>query len=149
MGAVASVRALTPSPLPAGEVYKPGNPCLSPLRYPGAKRRLVAYVADVLAMNGRSPGLFVEPFAGGASVALQLASDGVVDDLGLIDADPRIAAFWQAVFWDTNWLVDQINSVPLDLSTWRAMKSNADTSRRGLALAALYLNRTSFSGILA
>jgi hypothetical protein len=25
MGAVASVRALTPSPLPAGEVYRPGN----------------------------------------------------------------------------------------------------------------------------
>ena len=43
---------------------------LSPLRYPGSKRRLAVYIAETLRLNGLQPKLFVEPFAGGASVAL-------------------------------------------------------------------------------
>ena len=41
----------------------------SPLRYPGGKRRLVPYVAALLQANALQPGVLVEPFAGGASVA--------------------------------------------------------------------------------
>src|SRR5262245_46609770 len=39
---------------------------LSPLRYPGAKRRLSGYMAEVLRLDDLRPKLFVEPFAGGA-----------------------------------------------------------------------------------
>jgi DNA adenine methylase len=45
---------------------------LSPLRYPGGKRRLTPYLAAALTANDLEPDLFVEPFAGGASVALEL-----------------------------------------------------------------------------
>ena len=146
----AAVRAVVPPPMPGRvEAYQPGAACLSPLRYPGAKRRLVSYVADALSANGLSPELFVEPFAGGASVALQLASDRVVDAIGLADRDNRVASFWSSVFWDTAWLIDQIEAVPLDLPTWRSFKSSTLRSERDRALACLYLNRTSFSGILA
>jgi len=48
---------------------------LSPLRYLGAKRRLAGYVAEVLPLNLLCPKVFVEPFAGGASVSLQLLND--------------------------------------------------------------------------
>jgi len=40
---------------------------LSPLRYPGGKRRLAPYVAAALAENDLRPDLFVEPYAGGAA----------------------------------------------------------------------------------
>lgn len=37
---------------------------LSPLRYPGGKRRLAGYIAEALALNGLRPKVFVEPFGG-------------------------------------------------------------------------------------
>src|SRR4051794_15391349 len=66
---------------------------LSPLRYPGSKRRLGGYIKETLKINGLRPALLVEPFAGGASVCLQLLNDGAVDQIGLIDKDPLVAAF--------------------------------------------------------
>ena len=47
---------------------------LSPLRYPGAKRRLSGYVAETLRLNGIRPRLLVEPFAGGASAKSGVSS---------------------------------------------------------------------------
>jgi DNA adenine methylase len=129
--------------------YVAGLPVVSPLRYPGSKRRLVPYVADVLAANSLRPELFVEPFAGGASVALQLLSDGAVQQIGIVDKDPLIAGFWRCVFWDTEWLIDQIRSVALTLEMWRKLKHSQPRTDRERALACLFLNRTSFSGILA
>ena len=66
---------------------------LSPLRYPGAKRRLSGYIAEAFRLNGARPALFVEPFAGGASVALQLLEDDLVDEIALGDRDPLVASF--------------------------------------------------------
>ena len=56
---------------------------LSPLRYPGGKRRLAPYVAAALAENELRPNLFVEPYAGGASVALELLHFDLVDHVVL------------------------------------------------------------------
>jgi DNA adenine methylase len=129
--------------------YTPGPPCLSPLRYPGGKRRLLRYVAHTLAANGLRPVLYVEPFAGGASVALQLLCDGVVDTIGLVDRDPLIAAFWRTVFWETEWLVEQIRTYPVTLDRWHLFRRVSPRDRRWAGFACLFLNRTSFSGILA
>ena len=151
MGSVAAVRAIEPAPAHvAGAVaYRQAEPCLSPLRYPGAKRRMVGYVADVLIHNQLRPDLFVELFAGGSSVSIQLLHDGLVENIGLVDLDRQIAAFWATVFHDSAWLLEQIADIPLDLDHWRAFRAVQHGSRRELALACLYLNRTSFSGILA
>ena len=83
---------------------------LSPLRYPGSKRRLASYVSQALELNDLHPQLYVEPFVGGASVALQLIFDGLVEQAILIDLDPLIANFWKAVFFDTEWLIEQIET---------------------------------------
>src|SRR5437773_12811 len=84
---------------------------LSPLRYPGSKRRLVSVVRETIKTNQLHPRVFVEPFAGGASVALQLAYEEAVERIALADLDPLITAFWQTVFWDTNWLCDEVDSI--------------------------------------
>lgn len=122
---------------------------LSPLRYPGAKRRLSGYIAEALRLNGVRPRVFVEPFAGGASVALELLSRGLVDEIALGELDPLVASFWKVVFWDADWLVGQVNTVPVTLERWHHFRSTTFRSNRDRALACLFLNRTSFSGILS
>src|SRR3954452_17628018 len=86
---------------------------LSPLRYPGGKRRLAPYVAAALAANDLRPDLLVAPFAGGASVSLELLDSELVGHVALGDADPMVAAFWRTVFEDTDWLCRQVESIPL------------------------------------
>jgi DNA adenine methylase len=121
---------------------------MSPLRYPGGKRRLVPYIAAVLRANELRPDLFVEPFAGGASVALELAATGLVGQIGLADLDPWIASFWQTVFEDCDWLCRRVESIDVDLATWDRLKRTRAKSRRWQALACLFINRTSFNGAL-
>ncbi len=123
-------------------------PFLSPLRYPGSKRRLVSYIEKTLSVNGLHPSLYIEPFAGGASVALGLLQERLVEQVILSDIDPWIASFWQTVFWDTEWLIDKIERTPITLDEWKRLKQSQPQGVRQQAWACLFLNRTSFSGIL-
>ena len=122
---------------------------LSPLRYPGGKKRLVGYLAALLQLNNRRPRLLVEPFAGGASVALQLLNDGLVEQIALGDKDELVSAFWNTVFFDADWLVKRIEEVEPSLQLWEYYRSKIPSSRRERAFACLFINRTSFSGILS
>jgi DNA adenine methylase len=110
---------------------------LSPLRYPGGKRRLLPYIAATIRENSQLPDLFLEPFAGGARVALALA-----------DIDPWIASFWQTAFEDCDWLCNKVETIAVNLETWDRLKRTKAESRRWQALACLFLNRTSFNGAL-
>lgn len=122
---------------------------LSPLRYPGAKRRLAGYVAEVLRLNSLRPKLFVEPFAGGASVALQLLNDDLVEAVALGEKDPLVSSFWKVVFSDPEWLIEQMEAIEVTVENWKYFRENSFRSNRDRALACIFLNRTSFSGILA
>jgi DNA adenine methylase len=122
---------------------------VSPLRYPGAKRWMSGYISRSIAQNNLLPELFVEPFAGGASVALAQLHSGLVDKVALNDRDPLVSAFWQTVFFDTDWLVDQVWQTEITLSNWERLRRQNPTTTRGQAFKCLYLNRTNFSGVLA
>lgn len=122
---------------------------ISPLRYPGSKRRLASYIKKTLQINTLSPALFIEPFAGGASVALQLLSTNAVERIGLVDLDPLVADFWSTVFLEPEWLIEEIQSIDVTVDRWVEFKTVTPQTRRERALACLFLNRTSFSGILA
>jgi len=102
-----------------------------------------------MTLNSLSPKLFVETFAGGASVALQLLSDGVVEKIALGERDPLVASFWKTVFSDADWLIDQISTTAVTLENWDYFKNSSFRSTRDRALACFFLNRTSFSGIMA
>ncbi len=121
---------------------------LSPLRYPGAKRRLGAYITEVLRLNDLKPKLFVEPFAGSLSISLQLLDSGTVEKIAVGEKDPLVASFWKVAFNDTEWLKQQIRKIPVTLKKWQYFKDNKFRTNRERALACLFLNRTSFSGIL-
>lgn len=122
---------------------------LSPLRYPGAKRRLAAFVAKVLTLNNLTPKLFVEPFAGSLSVSLQLLQAGYIEKIAIGEKDPLVASFWKVAFNQTSWLKKEIRDVPITLERWNYFRSNNFKTERERALACLFLNRTSFSGIMA
>ena len=44
----------------------------SPLRYPGGKSKLSAYILETMKQNDLVGGTYVEPFAGGAAIAWYL-----------------------------------------------------------------------------
>ena len=51
----------------------------SPLRYPGGKYKLYKYVAELVKYNGCQT--YIEPFCGGAAIALELLFDGTVNNI--------------------------------------------------------------------
>jgi DNA adenine methylase len=126
------------------------NSLLSPLRYPGGKRRLLPYIARAIAALPYKPSLLVEPFAGGSSVSVGLLEHGFVQRIGIADADPLVASFWQSVFHPklAARLAEMTAEVPLTLAYWHCMRAAKPRTVLGRAFQCLYLNRTSFSGIL-
>lgn len=126
---------------------KQGSP-VSPLRYPGAKRWISGYISRSIARNHLLPSLFVEPFVGGGSVAIAQLHAGLVQKVVLNDIDPLVAALWKTVFFDTNWLISKILRTDVTLDEWKRQKASRPISTRGLAFKCLFLNRTSFSGVL-
>ena len=48
----------------------------TPLRYPGGKGKLAPFVKDLFRYNNLRDGIYVEPYAGGAGVALSLLLEG-------------------------------------------------------------------------
>lgn len=121
---------------------------LSPLRYPGSKRKLANFIAKSISLNNLNPFLYVEPFAGGASVALHLLNQGAVEKVGLIDKDPLIASLWKAVFFHTDWLINQISTIDISVEKWEEIHSLNATTIKEQAIKGLYLNRTNYSGII-
>lgn len=124
---------------------------LSPLRYPGGKRKLGAFVAEVVDAQQSRPRRYVEPFAGGAGVGLHLLVHGHVEEVVLNDLDPGIAAFWRAVFTRPEDLVKRIRRSNPTLRTWhghrkRYLEASGDDVELGFST--FFLNRTNRSGIL-
>src|SRR2546427_2785916 len=74
---------------------------LSPFRYPGGKSWLRPAVLRWLRRLPFRPRLFVEPFAGGASVGLAVAELNLADRVLLIERDAHVAAVWKAALGPT------------------------------------------------
>ena len=125
-----------------------GTKTLSPLRYPGAKRQLIPLIRSLLVDFSTPPRTLVEPFAGGASVGIQLLADGVIESLVINDLDDWIYSFWYVAAFDSQWLIEAMWELEINLAQWERMRAWSPTSIRDKALKCLYLNRTSFSGIL-
>lgn len=123
----------------------------SPLRYPGGKSALYPVVSSVIKSNKMKHCIYVEPFAGGASIAWSLLFDGVVDYVIINDADKAVYSFWRAVMESTQWFVDKIKQMPITVDEWRKQREllrNVKKYSKELGFAMFYLNRTNRSGIL-
>lgn len=149
--ATATKRAAKTSTLKALGLPHGSNPKLaSPLRYPGAKRRLLPVITSLVGANFADDAkpVFIEPFAGGASVALGLLAAERVNSIVLGELDPMLAAFWRVATEDSTWLINKVASADVTIEQWKRLHANPGKTDRELAWACLFLNRTSYSGIL-
>lgn len=123
----------------------------SPLRYPGGKSKLTAYVLETLKLNNLIGGVYVEPFAGGAAISWYLLLEGHVEEVYINDLNPSVYAFWHSVINDTENLCSMIDETPVTIEQWRQQKA-VQTSRYAsllkLGFSTFFLNRTNRSGIL-
>lgn len=128
------------------------NKLYTPLRYPGGKARFAPLIAEVIAANNLTGGHYLEPYAGGAGVALSLLVDGVVEHVHINDADPAIADFWRAATEQSDQLVAMVAAEAISMDAWHHWRSVMLGTIRGSALergfATLFMNRTNRSGIL-
>lgn len=125
----------------------------SPLRYPGGKQKLTPFVVEIINANQLWGCDYVEPYAGGAGVAIELLFSGAAQKIHLNDACPAIHAFWSCVLDDAELLCRRISRAWLDVREWRTQREvlsrPAEFSTADVGFAAFYLNRVNRSGILS
>jgi DNA adenine methylase len=127
---------------------------ISPLRYPGSKQALVDYVIRFLDANDFRGREWVEPCAGGASVALSLLSRGAVCRATIVEKDPLVYAFWKCLKTQPALLCHLVHGLNITLETWNQFQKyrSADALKKypliELALAGLFFNRANYSGII-
>jgi DNA adenine methylase len=124
----------------------------SPLRYPGGKSQLFSYIKSIINYNKYNSYTYVEPFAGGAGLALKLLYKNVVERIVINDYDSAIFAFWYSCLNMPNELKALVNSAELSVEEWDRQKKiymdSANHSILEIGFATLYLNRTNHSGII-
>ncbi|MDR1266175.1 MAG: DNA adenine methylase [Propionibacteriaceae bacterium] len=121
---------------------------LSPLRYPGSKRKLIPAIRQIIQANYDKVDLFVEPFCGGSSVSLGLLALGIVEHTLIADYDPLIAAFWKQAATDPEALIQLMNRQEVTLAQWDRWRNMQPETLHNRAMKCLFLNRTTFSGII-
>ena len=80
----------------------------TPLRYPGGKAKLALYVKRLLKENQLLDGEYVEPYAGGAAIALELLFHEYVSRVHINDVSKPVYAFWRSVLQHTDELCRRV-----------------------------------------
>lgn len=125
---------------------------LSPLRYPGGKRKLANFIKLIFHTNTLVGSEYVEPYAGGASVALSLLYEEYVKQIFINDIDLSIFAFWHSVLNDTENLCRLIRDTPISVDEWerqRRIQFDKGESLLKIGFSTFFLNRTNRSGIIS
>jgi DNA adenine methylase len=124
----------------------------TPLRYPGGKRKLAAYVKEIIRANQLFDGEYVEPYAGGAAIALELLFQEYVSRVHINDLSQPVYSFWKSVLNDSDELCRLVKDTKLTVASWDCQKkifaNPRDHSYVQLGFATFFLNRTNRSGIL-
>lgn len=124
-------------------------PQLSPFRYPGGKTWLVPEIRFWLDKLGFRPNIFIEPFAGGGIASLTAIIEDRADKAILCELDHQVAAVWQTILEDADWLIDKILSFDINLNNVRELLSKEFINYKDIAFQALVKNRTQRGGIMA
>ena len=123
----------------------------SPLRYPGGKRKLARFISTVCRVNGIN-GHYVEPYAGGAAVGLELLFTDQVKEITINDLDRSVYAFWKSVKLHPNELCEKIRNTEINLKNWKIAKKTQMNKMHAniidLGFSTFFLNRTNYSGII-
>lgn len=109
-------------------------------------------IVDIIRENGKTGKTYIEPFSGGAGLALKLLIKDDVRDIHLNDSDPAIASFWKICLTDPDYLITRLLSSDVSLDEWDKQKHIYDNwsvfDEKELAFATLFLNRTNRGGVM-
>ena len=122
----------------------------TPLRYPGGKAKFAPTIKAIIENNDLH-GHYVEPYAGGAGVALDLLFSGVCTDIHINDLDLAIYHFWKSITEETEDFIRLVSKTDVTIEEWHKQKEilkQDDISPIERGFAAFFLNRTNRSGIL-
>jgi DNA adenine methylase len=124
----------------------------TPLRYPGGKQKIAPFVSEMIQYNNLENVEYVEPYAGGAGVAIYLLLNNIVNKIHLNDSDSCIYAFWKTLIDKTEWLCKKILYSSLTIEEWlkqrEILRHRNDNTLEDIGFATFYLNRCNRSGIL-
>ena len=124
----------------------------SPLRYPGGKGKISNLIKKIFEENILLDGVYVEPYAGGASIALTLLFEEFASKIIINDFDRSIYAFWYCVLYDTERFCDLIDTTPINVESWQKQKKiqqlKTSIDLLQLGFSTFFLNRTNRSGII-
>ncbi len=124
----------------------------SPLRYPGGKTILYKNIRNILEENNLIDGTYMEPFSGGAGLALKLLINNDVKRIVINDYDYAIYAFWHNVLFETEKFCRDIETIKVNLEEWEKQKEIYNNqniySLYEIGFATFFLNRTNRSGII-
>lgn len=123
----------------------------SPLRYPGGKGKLSAFMELMIERMNLKGGTYIEPFAGGAGIALDLLFNEYVEHIVINDYDKAIYSFWKAALTENNKFIDKIMETPVTMDEWNKQKDIIKENKKysfELGFATFFLNRTNRSGII-
>ncbi|WGS40529.1 DNA adenine methylase [Burkholderia sp. JSH-S8] len=128
------------------------SPYYTPLRYPGGKGKLSTFVKAIFRENNLVGGDYVEPYAGGAGIAIELVVQEYADHVHINDLDPAVWAFWHSVLHETDALCALIHETPITIDTWRSQRQLQSDPQGASILevgfSTFFLNRCNRSGIL-
>jgi len=124
----------------------------SPFRYPGGKAAVADFVKAIFRANRLLDGVYAEPYAGGASVALALLFEEHASSVYINDIDPAVYAFWHSAINETEELCRRIRDTRVTTAEWHRQRHILQTTTESaldLGFAAFFMNRTNRSGIIA
>lgn len=124
----------------------------TPLRYPGGKSQFYKQICAIMDSNHIQNATYIEPFAGGAGVAIRLLLEGRVDNIIINDIDYAIYCFWHTLLNETEWLINKIENTKITIEEWDKQKyiysNQSKFAKKEIGFATLFLNRCNRSGIL-
>ena len=124
----------------------------TPLRYPGGKGKLTDFLKVLINENDLVGCDYVEAYAGGAGIAMNLLAHGYCDKVHLNDLNPSVFAFWSSVVSQPEELCRLISETPVTIDEWIKQKSIQKNQNKFTQLevgfSTFFLNRTNRSGII-
>jgi DNA adenine methylase len=108
---------------------------------------------SLLEKNNLKDVQYAEPYAGGASIALALLFNEYASTIHINDLSLPVYAFWHTALNHTSDLCRRIDDINVTMDEWYRQRSVYDNQATAglsdLGFAALFLNRTNHSGVIA
>lgn len=124
----------------------------TPLRYPGGKGKLTDFIKLVFEQNNLLDGQYVEPYAGGAGIAMSLLVHNYASRIHLNDLNSAVYAFWRTVVDQPEELCKAIRDAKITMKEWHRQKAIYNDPKNHTPLevgfSTFFLNRTNRSGII-